>query len=99
MFLDVPTDLIRKWTEDVPNKGLIRYYMGGNVERIVVTGPQALNEVLVSKVYDFPKSESLRAKLLRFTGNGILLAEGDDHKVKNHRSSSVLSPFFITEGM
>lgn len=56
--------------------------MAGNVERFLVTGRQALSEVLVSKVYDFPKSESLRIKLLRFTGNGLLLAEGDEHKVE-----------------
>lgn len=55
--------------------------MAGNVERVMVIGPKALSEVLVSKVYDFPKSESLRIKLLRFTGNGLLLAEGDEHKV------------------
>lgn len=75
------TDRIREWTKTIPNKGLLRYYMAGNLERILVVGPKALNEILVTKVYEFPKPESLRLKLLRFTGNGILLAEGDEHKV------------------
>ncbi|MCJ1306635.1 hypothetical protein MMC25_000278 [Agyrium rufum] len=75
-------DRIRRWTQTIPNNGLLRYYMVGNLERVLVTGPKALNEIMVSKVYDFPKSESLRIKLLRFTGNGILLAEGDEHKMQ-----------------
>jgi hypothetical protein len=74
-------DRLRDWTKTIPNNGLLRYYMAGNLERVLVVGPKALNEILVSKVYDFPKPESLRIKLLRFTGNGILLAEGDEHKV------------------
>ncbi|KAH8126584.1 hypothetical protein FP744_10009354 [Trichoderma asperellum] len=76
------TDRIREWTKTIPNKGLLRYYMAGNLERILVVGPKALNEILVTKVYEFPKPESLRLKLLRFTGNGILLAEGDEHKLQ-----------------
>ncbi|KAH8904667.1 putative cytochrome P450 monooxygenase [Coniochaeta sp. PMI_546] len=71
---------IREWTRTIPNNGLIRYYMAANIERVIVVGQEALSEILVSKVYDFPKSESLRVKLLRFTGNGILLAEGEEHK-------------------
>ncbi|KAI0485180.1 putative cytochrome P450 monooxygenase [Xylariaceae sp. FL0804] len=87
-------DRIREWTRTIPNDGLIRYYMAGNIERVLVTGPKALNEVLVSKVYDFPKSESLRVKLLRFTGNGILLAEGDQHKVPRQAQRKGLLPSF-----
>ncbi|KAH7183661.1 cytochrome p450 monooxygenase [Fusarium flagelliforme] len=72
----------RKWTKDIPNCGLIRYYMAGNIERVMVVGSQALSEMMGPKVYDFPKSESLRVKLERFTGNGVLLSEGDEHKMQ-----------------
>lgn len=74
-------DQARRWARESPSNGLIRYFMAGNIERIIVGGSQALSEMMGPKVYNFPKSESLRIKLERFTGNGVLLAEGEEHKV------------------
>ena len=79
----------RQWTRDIPNRGLIRYYMAGNIERVMVVGSQALSEMMGPKVYDFPKSESLRVKLERFTGNGVLLSEGNEHKVRSNVTSGL----------
>lgn len=79
MTLDM--ELVRTWNREIPNDGLIRYYSPGNLEKVLVTGTNALNEILVSKVYDFEKSNALRISLLRYTGRGILLAEGEEHKV------------------
>lgn len=57
--------------------------MVGNLERVLVTNPSALREVLVQKAYDFDKSDLARVQLSRVTGTGLLLAEGDEHKVRN----------------
>lgn len=65
--------------------------MAGNIERVMVVGSQALSEMMGPKVYDFPKSESLRVKLERFTGNGVLLSEGDEHKVGSTMKSGLES--------
>jgi cytochrome P450 len=100
-------DRAREWTRTIPNNGLIRYYMAANIERVLVVGQEALSEILVSKVYDFPKSESLRIKLLRFTGNGILLAEGDEHRMQRRgllpsfafRNIKNLYPVFWTKAV
>lgn len=73
---------LRKVASEFPQDGLVRYYFAGNVERVLVFGIKELEELLVTEVYDFSKSESLRIKLLRFTGNGLLLAEGEEHKVQ-----------------
>lgn len=70
-----------KWIKTVRNEGLLRYYMVGNLERIMLTNPEALSEVLVKKAYDFPKPDAIRESLERVTGRGVLLAEGDGHKV------------------
>lgn len=51
-----------------------------NQERLLVTSPKALGEVLVTKNYDFQKPPLLRFGLGRIVGNGVLLAEGDEHK-------------------
>lgn len=70
-----------EWIKTVPNDGLIRYYIVGNLERVMLTSPKALAEVLVHKVYQFPKPEFVRLNLGQVTGHGVLLAEGEEHKV------------------
>lgn len=45
------------------------------------TTPKALGEVLVQKSYDFIKPRQLREGLARVLGVGVLLAEGEEHKV------------------
>ena len=71
----------REWMDTVPNDGLIRYRHAFNRERVLVFSPKALGEVLVTKNYEFIKPPQLRAGLGRLLGVGILLAEGDEHKV------------------
>lgn len=53
-----------------------------NRERVLVTGPKALSEVLVTKNYIFEKPRALRFNIGRLLGEGILLAEGDEHKLQ-----------------
>lgn len=72
---------MQEWAAKLPNDGLIRYYIVGNLERVVLTSPKALSELLVTKVYDFEKPKTVRQSLRRIVGDGILLAEGDEHKV------------------
>lgn len=57
------------------------YTMILNQGRLLITSPQALSEVLTTKSYDFIKPQQLRNGLGRVLGIGILLAEGDEHKV------------------
>ena len=51
-----------------------------NSERLLITSPKALSEVLTTKNYDFVKPSHLVNFLGRLLGVGILLAEGDEHK-------------------
>jgi cytochrome P450 len=48
----------------------------------MVTSPKSLAEVLVTKNYDFQKPSQFRHTIGRLLGIGILLAEGDEHKVQ-----------------
>lgn len=73
---------MRNWNNTVPNDGLIRYMSWLNYERLLVVGPKALGEVLVTKNYEFIKPWHVRSGLKRILGVGILLAEGDEHKVR-----------------
>lgn len=48
----------------------------------MVTNAKALSEVLTTKNYDFIKPSTVRLGLGRLLGIGVLLAEGDEHKVQ-----------------
>ncbi|KAJ9628385.1 hypothetical protein H2204_009222 [Knufia peltigerae] len=72
----------RRWNNEIPNDGLLRYLHLFNRERLLLTSPQALGEVLTTKSYDFIKPKLLFAGIGQILGIGILLAEGDDHKAQ-----------------
>lgn len=82
LIRDAPAELALGWSRSVPNNGLIRYYTIGNRERVLVISPKALGEVLVSRCYDFEKTEIARISLSRITGRGLLISEGELHKVR-----------------
>lgn len=76
------------WANTVPNEGLIWYKAQFNKERVLVTSPKALADVLVNNSYDFIKPKQLAQTIGRILGIGILFAEGDEHKVSASNHSS-----------
>lgn len=66
----------------IPNEGIIRYNGLLNSERIMITSPKGLSEVLTTRNYDFHKPKHVAAGIGRLLGVGILLAEGDEHKMQ-----------------
>ena len=76
---------MRRWVNEVPNDGLIYYTFLFNAPRVLVTSPKALAEVLVQKNYDFIKPSQLRNGIGAVLGIGVLLAEGEEHKVRQAR--------------
>ncbi|KAI1170549.1 cytochrome P450 [Nemania sp. FL0916] len=73
---------MREWVTTIPNDGVLRYLGLANAERVLVTGPRALSEVLVTKNYHFEKPSAMRNSIGRILGVGVLLAEGDEHKIQ-----------------
>ena len=84
-----PGVLQTQWTNEISNSGLIRYLAQFNSERIMPVSVAALTEVLNVKNYSFIKSPARGQFAGRILGNGVLIAQGKDHKV--HRSPG----FFI----
>lgn len=74
---------MQRWINEVPNDGLIHYLNFGNASRLMPTSPKALAEVLSQKSYDFIKPGRVRESIARLLGVGVLLAEGDEHKVRS----------------
>ncbi|KAK2734503.1 hypothetical protein FQN57_001667 [Myotisia sp. PD_48] len=97
----------QKWAKEVPNAGLLRYYFILNEEKILVTSPKGMADVLVNKTYDYTKPPSTNAALEWATGHGILLAEGSAHKAQrknlnpafSHRHVKNLYPIFWQKGI
>jgi hypothetical protein len=71
---------MKEWAKTIPNDGILRYYIVGNMERLTITSPAVLSEILVSKAYDFAKPLVIQQTLRRVLGNGILI--GEEHKVR-----------------
>ncbi|KAJ5129531.1 uncharacterized protein N7515_005570 [Penicillium bovifimosum] len=81
-LLEAPYEQLEEHVKSIPNEDLLRYYIVGNLERLLPISPKALGELLVTKVYDFEKPVLIRQSLRRIVGDGILLAEGDEHKIQ-----------------
>ncbi|KAJ5550062.1 hypothetical protein N7461_004760 [Penicillium sp. DV-2018c] len=81
-LLETPYEQLEEQLKSMPDLDLLRYYVVGNIERVLPVSPKALGELLVTKVYDFEKPEMIRQSLRRVVGDGILLAEGDEHKIQ-----------------
>ncbi|KAJ9495338.1 hypothetical protein H2202_009125 [Exophiala xenobiotica] len=73
---------LRHWSTTVPNSGLLRVYLRGYQERLLVTSPKALSEILVSQAYSFTKPGSVKKRLSYITGNGLLVSDGENHKAQ-----------------
>ncbi|EFR04920.1 hypothetical protein MGYG_07922 [Nannizzia gypsea CBS 118893] len=86
-----------KWTREVPNDGLIRYYFMLNRERLLVTSTKALADVLVNRAYDFEKTRALVASISWVTGTGVILAEGDVHRLQRKHLNPAFSFRHIKE--
>ncbi|KAK4508475.1 hypothetical protein PRZ48_002214 [Zasmidium cellare] len=71
-----------KWMESIPNDGLIFYRGLLYQDRLLITSPQVLSEVLVTRTYDFQKPKILRDFLRLFLGDGLTVVEGDLHKIQ-----------------
>ncbi|KAI1738233.1 cytochrome P450 [Xylaria scruposa] len=70
------------WVDKVAHNGLVRYRTLMNAERVIVTAPEALAEVLTTKSYQFKKPDLVVTALKPIAGDGILLAEGDQHRLQ-----------------
>ncbi|WYZ34453.1 hypothetical protein EsH8_I_000729 [Colletotrichum jinshuiense] len=71
-----------EWINTIPHEGIIRYRGLFNQERLLITSPKALSEVLVTHNYDFRKPGAVRSSIGRILGVGVLLAEDNEHKIQ-----------------
>ncbi|RDW72924.1 hypothetical protein BP6252_06831 [Coleophoma cylindrospora] len=80
-----------EWMRETPNDGLIRYSGILGAERILVTDPRGVRDILQLQPYSFVKPGPIRKIIRSILGDGLVVAEGSMHKVSQRK---VLQPAF-----
>ena len=61
-----------------------------NKPSVLVTDPKMIQEITANDAYDFIKPVNMMGNLIAIAGNGILFAEGGNHK----RQRKMMNPAF-----
>ncbi|KAL4800775.1 cytochrome P450 [Aspergillus venezuelensis] len=80
-----------KWMNTIPNNGIIAYRSIFNQDRLLLTSPKAIAEVLVHNTYAYMKHPAERSVIGRFLGDGLTISEGDTHKFQRKLLTPVYS--------
>ena len=80
---DASTGPYNDWIETIQNDGLIVYRSYLNVYRVMPTSSSVLAELLTRRAYDFAKPQTVTRNLAYFLGKGLVIAEGEEHKVSH----------------
>ncbi|GAA5932238.1 cytochrome P450 [Sporobolomyces koalae] len=93
IFQDEPGRSHIQWNEQFG--GAARYHGMLGAQRLVLFDSTALNHVLLSNCYDYPKPDEVRGDLAMILGKGVLFAEGDDHRRQRRIMQPAFSPAHI----
>ncbi|KAL4946417.1 hypothetical protein BDV06DRAFT_208712 [Aspergillus oleicola] len=80
-----------QWMATIPNSGLIAYRSIFNQDRLILTSPKAIAEVLVHNTYAYTKHPAERSVIARFLGDGLTISEGDTHRMQRKLLTPVYS--------
>jgi len=67
----------RKWHEE--HGPIIRYFFPFGSERLSVADNDAIQQMTIKNPYNYPKPIRAKLWMVRILGEGVLLAEGDEH--------------------
>jgi hypothetical protein len=83
-LLHEPTTFeLERWLTETPNQGLIRYYGFLNQERLLLTKPETLKQVMQRESYKYDKLPWLAAIQKPAGVSGLVSSKGNLHKVKD----------------
>lgn len=81
LFREPSTFDIERWMRKTPNEGLLRYFGFLNQERLLLTTPATLKQVMLRDAGSYTKLPSIRAVQGSAGVSGLVSAEGVLHKV------------------
>jgi cytochrome P450 len=83
---------ITEWMNDIPNNGLFFFRGVLGAEYLVVTSTEGLRDVLFTRAYDLEKTSAFRRYTRRFLAGGLVVQEGDAHKMRRKAVVPVFQP-------
>lgn len=82
LFHEPNTFELQRWIKETPNDGLLRYFGFMNQERLLMTKPKTLNEVLQREAHKFVKLPWLAAVQNPAGVSGLVTSKGNLHRVR-----------------
>jgi cytochrome P450 len=82
LFVEPNADQLVKWANKIPNEGFIKYHGILNVQKVLVTDPNAVHDILTVRPYSFIKPPATSKIIRSLLGNGLVVVEGDAHKTQ-----------------
>jgi cytochrome P450 len=79
------------WHTSTEGNGLILLRTPFHNNRLLLSNPKALAEVLVHNAYDFEKPKAIRNFLRRILGDGLVVVEGDEHRFQRRHIQPAFS--------
>ncbi|KAK2060002.1 cytochrome P450 [Colletotrichum caudatum] len=76
----------------IPNDGLLFFRGVLGAEYLVVAGAEGLRDVLFGRAYDFEKTSAFRRYTRRFLAGGLVVQEGEAHKMRRRAVGPVFQP-------
>ncbi|KAI1173519.1 cytochrome P450 [Nemania sp. FL0916] len=86
----VRTEFIAKISQETPNTGIIALWEVFRY-RLLLTNVDVTTELLVKRPYDFTKVENVRKFMTLLLGSGLIVLEGDKHKIFRKSSLQAFS--------
>jgi cytochrome P450 len=80
LFVEPNADQLVVWARELPNQGFIRYHGILNIQKVLVTDPVIVHEILAARPYSFIKPPPISKIIRSLLGNGLVVVEGDAHK-------------------
>lgn len=90
-----PEGGLRQWHKDFGPNLRFRGFFGS--VSLSTTDPKALNHILVSRAYAYPKADEYQRLLGNVLGRGLFLAQGETHKRQKRLLGPTFSPLQIRE--
>lgn len=84
---------MKEWHEKYGS--VVRYFFPFGSERLSIADNDALKHMTIQNAYNYPKPVRAKLWMLRILGEGVLLAEGEEHV----RQRKILNPAFSTQSI
>lgn len=82
LFTEPGPDQLTEWAQNIPNQGFIRYHGVLNIQKVLVTDPNAFHDILAANPYSYIKPPPITKIIRSLVGDGLIVAEGEAHKTQ-----------------